>query len=79
MVNVFASGGMPDECPDGHEWGPGRVIVGWVSCLCANAVENNNGHHFIHCAPPGGRCSRVWRDPPCADLQRGEPPAAPGG
>jgi len=64
-VSVFASGSRPDRCPDGHEWGPGRIIVGWMPCAeCEGGRRNHNGHHWIRCWPPEGRCRWEWRDPP---------------
>lgn len=62
-VSVFASGGYPDHCPDGHELRPPDVIVSWIPCNgCPEALPNNRGHHAASCHHPG--CSRRWVDPP---------------
>ena len=37
---------VPDACPNGHPFGPGRVVVGWHPCLC---VEGRSGHRTYWC------------------------------
>lgn len=29
----------PTQCGNGHPWGPGKVIVSWMPCLCTPAKE----------------------------------------
>lgn len=48
----------PAECPAGHPWGPGRVIVAFTPCACKGGA----GHTRVHCGTKG--CREVWYDPP---------------
>jgi len=49
-------------------WGPGLVIVSWVTCHCPPAVAARGqyggaGHQAVYCnAEPG--CQSVWYRPP---------------
>jgi hypothetical protein len=53
----------PEQCDLGHEWGPGRVIVGWRTCAeCPNGRANHNGHRWVRCRAEG--CTSFWYDPP---------------
>lgn len=53
----------PTRCHHGHEWGPGKVIVGWMTCSeCAAGRANGNGHRYVKCRTKG--CSSTWYDPP---------------
>jgi len=36
----------PTRCPNGHPWGPNRVLVGWLPCSC---TEVGRGHRTYHC------------------------------
>jgi hypothetical protein len=63
--------GLPDwwtypvRCADGHEWGPGRVIVSWLPCQCdpaRQAQAKGSGHRMIACRAPG--CVFVVYEPP---------------
>ena len=40
----------PWECPSGHRWGRGRVLVGWETCTCPAGAANFNGHNTMRCA-----------------------------
>jgi hypothetical protein len=52
----------PERCHRGHEWGPGRVIVGWMPCDCPSAITASGmGHLWVRCQEPG--CSSVWYQP----------------
>jgi hypothetical protein len=55
----------PTRCGNGHPWGPGRVLVSWMSCLCDPAREaqaRGNGHWVIACRGPG--CTWICYEPP---------------
>ena len=55
----------PERCANGHEWGPGRIIVGWMPCDCPPARaerEHGPGHMVVYCdAAPG--CRSAWYRP----------------
>ena len=54
----------PTSCAQGHEWGPGRVIVGWMPCDCPGAITASGmGHLWVRCHAAEG-CSSIWYDPP---------------
>jgi hypothetical protein len=36
----------PERCPNGHEFGPNRVVVGWLPCQC---TEGRAGHRTYWC------------------------------
>ncbi len=74
LVVLMANGGLPDwwtyptRCGNGHDWGPGRVIVSWMPCLCdpaREAQQKGSGHRVIVCRTPG--CGfevyEPWHDP----------------
>ena len=63
MVTVFYSGKRPDGCPYGHEWGPGRIIVGYMPCECARPY-GRLGHHWVRCRGDDDKCPAVWYDLP---------------
>ena len=57
----------PERCGNGHEWGPGLVLVSWQQCHCASAQMLHPdraiwGHFTVACREPG--CRSVWYDPP---------------
>ena len=57
----------PERCENGHEWGPGRVLVSWERCHCAGARAAHPeryawGNRTVACREPG--CGSVWYDPP---------------
>jgi len=57
----------PERYANGHEWGPGRVLVSWQRCHCAGAQTLHPdraiwGHFTVACREPG--CQSVWYDPP---------------
>jgi hypothetical protein len=64
-----ASWCYPQRCANGHEWGPGLIIVSWTPCDCSPAVAAHGeysgaGHLTIYCqASPG--CRSVWYRPRC--------------
>src|SRR5580698_8701969 len=60
----------PAQCPAGHPWGPGRVIVGWMPCDCpAVAREPGHGHLWVRCRATG--CREIWYRPEHAGLRAG--------
>ena len=57
----------PLQCENGHEWGPGRVLVSFTRCHCAPVQEaygetGGLGHLTVACRVPGFRSK--WYDPP---------------
>jgi hypothetical protein len=57
----------PEQCENGHEWGPHRVLVGWQRCHCAGARAEYEdvavqGHLTVECRVPG--CRSKWWKPP---------------
>jgi hypothetical protein len=55
----------PEQCADGHEWGPGRVILSWMPCDCGPAQaaqERGPGHLVVYCRAQG--CQSAWYSPP---------------
>jgi hypothetical protein len=40
----------PERCPNGHPFGPNRVVVGWHPCDC---TEGRAGHRTYHCRTCG--------------------------
>ena len=55
----------PECCANGHEWGPGKIIVGWVLCDCPPALAAQTagpaGHVAVYCATPD--CRSAWYKP----------------
>lgn len=56
----------PERCANGHEWGPGLVLVSWQRCHCAPARAAHPeraawGHLTVACRVPG--CGSVWYRP----------------
>jgi hypothetical protein len=52
----------PHRCDRGHEWGPGRVIVGWMPCDCPGAMtEPGRGDLWVRCRADG--CPAIWYRP----------------
>ena len=48
----------PEQCENGHEWGPGRVLVSWERCHCAGGrsahpEDHSWGHTTVECGEPG--------------------------
>jgi hypothetical protein len=67
----------PERCGNGHEWGPGLVLVSWQQCHCAGAQMLHPdraiwGHFTVACREPG--CRSVWYDPPPSRARRHERP-----
>jgi hypothetical protein len=56
-------GWLPPTCESGHELGPGRVSLSWVSCICQ---PGSIGHHVGYCRRDG------CKSPPA------RPPGCPG-
>jgi len=49
---------LPERCGNGHEWGPGLVLVSWQQCHCAGAQMLHPdraiwGHFTVACREPG--------------------------
>ncbi len=36
----------PEQCPNGHPWGPNKVLVGWMPCHCHPPAH---GHRTYIC------------------------------
>lgn len=53
----------PESCPQGHQLGPDRMLLGWQSCLCTTAVRNHGGHRTWRCR----ECEAVITAPPCME------------
>src|SRR5262249_50898241 len=34
----------PERCYNGHEWGPGLIVVSWSLCDCGPPVAASGGH-----------------------------------
>ncbi|MHB1430698.1 MAG: hypothetical protein ACYCVZ_01065 [Streptosporangiaceae bacterium] len=52
----------PSQCPAGHPWGPGLVIVSWSPCDCRGALSHpGRGHQCVRCATAG--CTATWYRP----------------
>ncbi len=69
----------PTHCGNGHAWGPGKVIVSWLPCLCESAraaQPRGSGHRTIACRVPG--CGYVSYEP-AHDPDEGEAPRAYSG
>jgi hypothetical protein len=56
-VSVFPSGGYPERCRNGHELGPGRVLLGWFPC---GTCPGTRGHNYALCEV----CGDEYDDPP---------------
>jgi hypothetical protein len=70
----------PERCHRGHEWGPGRVIVGFMPCDCPAAVAVvERGHLYVRCRA-GRDCPSIWyrpaHDPASSTWQPGQPGGA---
>ncbi len=48
---------MPERCAQGHELGPGRVSVSFVSCKPCPATTDGRGHHIAFCGVIGCEAS----------------------
>jgi hypothetical protein len=48
----------PQRCSNGHEWGPGLIVVSWSPCDCPPAVAASGGgaagHLAVYCAASPG-------------------------
>jgi hypothetical protein len=42
-------GVWPNECPNGHPLGAGRVQLGWSPCQCPTALVRHRGHTTYRC------------------------------
>src|SRR5258706_456627 len=52
----------PAQCPAGHPWGPGLVIVSWTPCACPGALTHPGlGHQCLRCGTAG--CTAAWYQP----------------
>jgi hypothetical protein len=57
----------PERCENGHEWGPGLVLVSFTRCGCppvraAYGETGGLGHLTVACRAPG--CTTTWYTPP---------------
>lgn len=44
----------PEQCPNGHPLGPGKVLIGWQPCSCASKDKGGpGGHRTIVCVTCG--------------------------
>ena len=75
----------PEQCQNGHEWGPGRVLVSWERCNCAGAQtahpeDHSWGHTTVECGEPGCRwkCGRRGTSRAARDFREWRAPAARG-
>ena len=55
----------PLACAHGHEWAPGRVIVSWTPCDCAQCQVEGKPPKFGHLTVslPGPGCRSRWYKP----------------
>jgi len=66
----------PTHCGNGHAWGPGKVIVSWLPCMCGSARAahaRGSGHRTVTCRVAG--CGYVCFEP----AHEPQPGVAPGG
>jgi len=60
----------PERCQNGHQWGPGLIVVSWSLCDCPPAVAASGGgaagHLVVYCAASPG-CRSRWYRPPRAE------------
>jgi hypothetical protein len=66
---------LSERCANGHEWGPGLIVVSWTPCDCPPAVADRGeyagaGHQVVYCNAAEG-CRSAWYKP------RHEPGAQP--
>jgi hypothetical protein len=56
----------PERCANGHEWGPGLIVVSFSLCDCGPAVAASgggvSGHLAVYCRA-AIRCQSVWYRP----------------
>jgi len=57
---------IPATCPNGHELGPGRLSLSWVSCDCPRA-QLSRGHHVVYCRTLG--CHARTLPPGCTGVK----------
>jgi len=55
-----------EQCQNGHEWGPGRVLVSYTRCYCrpvraAYGEPGDMGRLTVACRVPG--CTSMWYTP----------------
>jgi len=56
----------PEQCENGHEWAPGRVLVSFTRCDCLPVREaygetGGLGHLTVACRVSG--CTSTWYEP----------------
>lgn len=65
VASLYPSGSRPDRCPDGHELGPNRMLVGNLPCIdCPEAAAHFHRHVYIRCRGGEDRCAWEFVDPP---------------
>jgi len=57
----------PEHCPNGHPFGPNRVLVGWAPCSCPGTARGRGGHRTYSCRACG---ATIYR-PECRGATRG--------
>jgi hypothetical protein len=62
MPDHSVSEQRPAECPGGHAYVGGQMIVGWEPCGC---TRGHHGHRTYWCL----RCGRVLEVPPCVRVE----------
>jgi len=64
MSDHSVSEQRPAECPGGHAYVGGQVVVGWEPCGC---TAGHHGHRTYWCL----FCFRVLEVPPCVRVETG--------
>jgi hypothetical protein len=67
-VRLFDS--APEYCPYDHRLGPGKVVRGWLPCICDGALGGRpgNGHLWILCRTCEDAGQKTWYyEPPHLD------------
>ncbi len=50
----------PKMCANGHELGPGKLVLSFVMCPDCPATEDGRGHHVIYCRVNGCRAEPAY-------------------
>ncbi len=48
----------PEQCPNGHPFGPNRVLVGWSPGACPGTAGGRGGHRTYSCRACGATIYR---------------------